>query len=122
MKRKRILIVDDEASVAFFLREGLKDLGEGYDVDTTGSAESALERINCQPFDLAVIDYRLPGLNGLDLIKQLNDVCPGTQTILITAYGSPELEDEAYRLRAHRYFAKPFHIEDLMYTVQEVLS
>ena len=66
--RKRILIVDDEAIVAFFLMEGLKGLGDDYEVRTTGSAELALEQISHTPFDLAVIDYRLPGLSGLDLI------------------------------------------------------
>ena len=122
MKRKRILIVDDEARVAFFLMEGLKGLGNEYEVYTVASAELALEQFHHQPFDLAVIDYRLPGTSGLDLIKQLKDISPTTQTIVVTAYGTPELEDEAYRLHAYRYLAKPFHIEDLMYTVQEALS
>jgi two-component system response regulator (stage 0 sporulation protein F) len=122
LKQKRILIVDDEVRVAFFLMEGLKGLGDEYEVLTTKSAELALEQVGRQPFDLAVIDHRLPGISGLDLIKRLQDLSPSTQTILITAYSSPELEDEAYRLRAYRYFAKPFHIEDLMCTVQNALS
>jgi DNA-binding NtrC family response regulator len=69
-----------------------------------------------------VVDYCLPGADGLELLKQLNDICPSTRTILITAYGSPEVKDQAYHLRACQYLAKPFHIEDLMYTVQQVLS
>jgi two-component system response regulator AtoC len=121
-KPKRILIVDDEAIVAFFLMEGLKGLGEGYDVHTSGSAESALEEMQGKRFDLAVIDYRLPGLDGLDLIRRLREVSPETRTIMITAYSSPELEDEALRLRAARYLEKPFRIQDLMYTIEKVLS
>ncbi len=120
--RKRILIVDDEAIVAFFLMEGLKGLGDDYEVRTTESAELALEQLSRTPFDLAVIDYRLPGLSGLDLIEQLKDVSPETQTIVITAYSSPELEDEAHRLQAYRYLEKPFHIQELMCTVREALS
>jgi DNA-binding NtrC family response regulator len=116
------LIVDDEVRVAFFLTEGLKGLGEEYEVLTTGSAELALEQVHRQPFDLAVIDYRLPGINGLDLIRRLQEICPGTQTILITAYSSPELEDEAVRLHTYRYLAKPFRIEDLMCSVQNALA
>jgi DNA-binding NtrC family response regulator len=122
LKQKRILIVDDQASVAFFLTEGLRGLGDEYEVHSTGSAELALEQMNRQSFDLAVIDYRLPGINGLDLIKRLQNICPHTQTILITAYSSPELEDQAYRLQTYRYLAKPFHIQDLMYTVQKALA
>ena len=122
MGRKRILIVDDEASVAFFLREGLAELGDRYEVCSTGSAELALEQIGRRPFDLLVVDFRLPGLNGLDLLRQVRNVSPGTKTILITAYGTAEIEQEAYRLRACRYLDKPFHIEDLMRAVQSALS
>ena len=121
-KHKRILIVDDEAIVAFFLMEGLKGLGDEYDVRTSGSAESALEQIRHGHFDLAVVDYRLPGLSGLDLIRKLREVSPETHTIVITAYSSPELEEEALRLRAARYLEKPFRIQDLMCTIEEVLS
>jgi DNA-binding NtrC family response regulator len=121
-KHKRILIVDDEAIVAFFLMEGLKGLGEEYDVRTSGSAESALELVQHAHFDLAVVDYRLPGLDGLGLVRRLTEVSPETHTIVITAYSSPELEEEALQLHAARYLEKPFRIQDLMSTIKEVLS
>jgi two-component system response regulator YesN len=122
LQLKRILIVDDEAKVAFFLREGLLGLGPEYEVQTSESAEQALERIRTQPVDLAVVDYCLPGADGLELLRQLNEICPDTRTLLITAYGSPEVQDQAYHLCACQYLAKPFHIEDLMCTVQQVLA
>ena len=122
LKPKRILIVDDEVRVAFFLQEGLKGLGEDYEVRTTESAELALKEMDDHPFDLAVIDFRLPGINGLDLIEQLKVISPNTQTILITAYSSPHVESEAQRLDTYGYFAKPFHIEDLMCRVEEALT
>jgi DNA-binding NtrC family response regulator len=120
--QKRILIVDDEAIVAFFLMEGLKGLGEEYDVQTTGSAELALEQFTDAPFDLAVIDYQLPGIDGLDLVRQIQHISPQTRTIVITAYSSPEIESEAHRLQTYRYLEKPFPIQELMCTVQEALS
>jgi DNA-binding NtrC family response regulator len=122
IERKRILIVDDEAIVAFFLMEGLKGLGTEYDVHTTGSAELALEQFRQTPFDLAVIDYRLPGLNGLELIHRLREVSPETQTIVITAYSSPEIEEQANHLQACRYLEKPFRIQELMSTVRQALA
>jgi len=122
VKRKRVLIVDDEVRVAFFLKEGLQGLGSGYEVATIGSAELALEQISAHPVDLAVIDYRLPGINGLDLIRRLKDLYPATRTILITAYGSPDVEDEAARLRPSRYLDKPFRIDDLIRAVQSALA
>jgi len=119
---KRILIVDDETAVAFFLQEGLSGLGDEYQVSSTPSAELALEQIRDQPFDLLVIDYCLPGIDGLDLIERLESVSPNTRTILITAYDSPEIQNAAHRLRAYHYFAKPFPIQDLMSTVEKALA
>lgn len=122
LKQKRILIIDDETKVAFFLQEGLKGLGEEYEVHAIGSAELALEQMHSRPFDLLVVDFRLPGINGLDLIERVHTVNPSTKTILITAYGSPEIEKEAYRLDTCRYLHKPFRIEELMRTVQRILA
>jgi DNA-binding NtrC family response regulator len=121
-KQKRILIVDDEAHVAFFLGEGLRGLGAEYEVHTTPSAETALQQFADRPYDLAVVDYRLPGLNGLDLLQRLRQVSPHTRTIVITAYSSPELEREALRLHASRYLEKPFPLQELMCTVEQVLA
>ncbi len=120
--QKRILIVDDEAKVSFFLGEGLRGLGDDYDVQITASAEQALEQIRRHPFDLVVVDLRLPGASGLELIEWIGKRCPRTQTVLITAYDTPSVEEEARRLRTYRYLTKPFHIEELIHTVREALS
>ncbi len=120
--QKRILIVDDETKVSFFLGEGLRGLGDDYEVQVTASAEQALEQMRHRPFDLVVVDLRLPGASGLDLIRWIGQRCPHTRTVLITAYGSPAVEEEARRLRTYRYLTKPFHIEELMHTVREALA
>ncbi len=119
--KKRILIVDDEKKVAFFLQESLEDLGDNYEVVSAETAETALQRIESQTFDLIITDLRMPGINGLELLKRVREISPETRTILITAYGSDEVEAEARRLEAYSYFTKPFHIEDFMVTVQEAL-
>jgi DNA-binding NtrC family response regulator len=122
LNRKRILIIDDEPRVAFFLQEGLKALGDDYQISTISSAELALEQIDRHTFDLLVVDFRLPGINGLDLIERVQSVSPDTKTILITAYGSPEIEKKAHRLDICRYLNKPFRIEELMCTVQSIFA
>ena len=108
--------------MAFFLQEGLRGLGDEYEVQAIESAELALEQMHRRSFDLLVVDFRLPGINGLDLIERVHDVNPDAKTILITAYGSPEIEKEAYRLNTCRYLHKPFRIEELMCTVQGILA
>ena len=120
--KKRILIVDDEKKVAFFLQESLEDLGNNYEVVSAETAEEALQQIEFQPFDLIITDLRMPGINGLELMKRVRAISPKTRTILITAYGSDEVEAEARRLQAYSYFTKPFHIENFMETVQEALK
>lgn len=120
--KKRILIVDDEKKVAFFLQESLEDLGDNYEVVSAETAEAALAQIGSQFFDLIITDLRMPGLNGLELMERVKAISPQTRMILITAYGSDEVEAEARRLQAYSYFTKPFHIEDFMETVQEALK
>ena len=118
---KRILIVDDEAKVAFFLQESFESLGRNYQVVRTESGESALEEMEQKPFDVVITDLRMPGMSGLELMQQVREKSPDTRIILITAYGSDDVEAETRRLRAYRYFTKPFHVEDLIAAVQEAL-
>ena len=119
---KRILIVDDEESVAFFLAEHLTELGADYQVETARSGEEALALMDRQSFDLIVTDLRMPGINGLDLIEQARRRSPHTRLILMTAYGNQRVETTAYQLGACRYLAKPFRIQDLVSAVQAALT
>lgn len=118
----RILIVDDEESVVFFLGENLAELGPGYVVETAGSGEEALIKMASRPFDLVVTDLRMPGVDGLDLLRTIRTTHPNTRLILMTAYGSDQVEAEARRLQVYRYITKPFKVEDLVDTVRKALS
>lgn len=104
------------------MREGLADLGEEYEVDTLPSAEPALEQIAQQNVDLLIADLRLPGINGLELIRRARQLAPTIKTILITAYGSPEVENEAKLVNTQRYLRKPFPLQELMHAVQGILA
>jgi len=119
---KRILIVDDEESVVFFLGENLAELGPGYTVETARSGEEALTKIAQQPFDLVITDLRMPGVDGLELLESIRATDPKTRLILMTAYGSDRVEAEARRLKVYRYITKPFKIEDLVDAARQALG
>lgn len=101
----RILVVDDELAIRLTVRELLRR--DGYDTVAVASGEEALELIQSQPFDLALIDLVMPGMDGVELMRRLQEVAPDTVTIVLTARGSMETAIEAIRLGAHDYLTKP---------------
>jgi hydroxymethylpyrimidine pyrophosphatase-like HAD family hydrolase/CheY-like chemotaxis protein len=122
MINQSILIVEDELGVAHPLKKAL-DLSPNklYQVELCSSGEAALERLRNKRFDLLISDFRLPGMDGLELLEQAQQVSPGILSVLITAYGSPDVEERAKRL-AKAYIPKPFHLRDIIQTVQQILS
>ncbi len=122
MPAKRILIVEDEPKVGFFLKESLESLGRGYAVSHVESGEAALDEMTRQPYELIVTDLRMPGMSGLDLLNRVRELSPETQAILITAYGNDDVERETRRLNAARYFTKPFPMDDFTIAVQAALG
>ncbi|NIV39342.1 MAG: response regulator, partial [Anaerolineae bacterium] len=103
--RGRILIVDDELAIRLTVREILRRAN--YDAVAVASGEEALGLIESQSFDLALIDLVMPGTDGIELIRRLQEVAPDTVTIVLTARGSMETAIEALRLGAHDYLTKP---------------
>lgn len=121
MNKQRILIVDDEESILFVLKNSLRKLGEQYQIATATSGFHALEQLRQATFDLVVTDYRMNGINGLQLLASIRDIQPQTRVILITAYGNESLRSEAERLHAYRYLTKPLDIGVFRQIVQEAL-
>jgi CheY-like chemotaxis protein len=121
MAENHILIVDDEPKVAFFLSRALERSNRNYRVTIAGSGEEALEILGGSPVDVLVTDLRMPGISGLELIRWARASSPETRSILITAYGSEEIESQAYSLRASRYITKPFDIKQFTSAVQDAL-
>ncbi len=121
MSQERILIVDDEPQVAQSLGRVLSlPQGGGYEVKNCNSGESALDQLRNGSFDLLITDLRMPGIGGLELLQQLHQISPTTRSILITAYGSPDVERRAKSL-ADAYIPKPFKIKDFVQTVRQTL-
>ncbi|MBN1283790.1 MAG: response regulator transcription factor [Anaerolineae bacterium] len=116
----KILVVDDEAAVRFFLKETLTR--EGYEVVTVESGEAALARISEEHFDLALIDLKLNGIGGMEVLTQLRQQAPQTAAIVLTAYASLETAVVALRHGAHDYLFKPCKIDELRKSVRTALA
>jgi DNA-binding NtrC family response regulator len=117
---QRILVVDDEPSIRHLLQQALAD--EQYDVETAGTALEALGRLELSPFDLAIVDLLLPGLNGLDLAEAIRMLDPGTPVILMTAYGTTAFESMAVHPAISHYLHKPFALDRLIALVSQVFG
>lgn len=115
---KIVLIVDDEA----ILRESLRDyLRDTYQVVTARTGEEALELIEKQDFDILVIDMRLPGKTGLQVLREVKESKPYVKSIVITAYPSADSAVEAMKLGATDYLIKPVAPDNLERLIRETL-
>jgi len=119
MVGKPILIVDDELIVRESIGDWLKDAG--YQVATAASGEEALEMIEKQDFSVMVVDVRLPGKTGIAVLKEVRARWPWIKSIVITAYPSTALADEAMKLGAVDYLIKPIAPDDLERLIRETL-
>ena len=119
-KMKPILVVEDEA----IMRESLRDwLTEGgYQVETTEQGEEALKTIAEQDFGILILDLRLPGKNGLEVLREARAQNPQLKGIIITAYPSVQTAVEAMKIGAIDYLPKPFNLDALEKLIQDTLG
>jgi DNA-binding NtrC family response regulator len=115
-----VLLVDDEPDVRISLGQVLRE--EGHAVDMVGDAETALARLASHPFDLVVSDVKLPKLDGLSLLKRVRAEFPGTEVLLMTAYGTISDAVTAMKDSATDYLTKPFALDVLVSAVERVES
>ncbi len=120
MNSKRVLIVDDEPIVRESIRDWLK--AADYQVETAESGEEALKILENNDFGVIILDVRLPGKTGIKILREVKIVKPDIKSIIITAYPSSELADEARELGAIDYLIKPIAPDDLERLVQEALQ
>jgi two-component system OmpR family response regulator len=111
VQKLRVLIVDDEDELAHALVERLQIRGMDAHGVTTG--KEALDRIRTEPFDVVLLDVRMPGLGGLKVIKEIKDRRPGLQVIMLTGHSSAQDAQQGMDLGAYKYLQKPVNIEDL---------
>ncbi|MGD1985738.1 MAG: response regulator, partial [Desulfobacterales bacterium] len=108
---KNILVIDDEVAVNNNIRKILAK--KGYHVDQAVTRDDALDKIRAKPYKLVLLDLRIPGVRGLELLQALRDQNPEAKVIIITGYASIETAVEAARLGAIDYLAKPFTPDEI---------
>ncbi len=121
-EKKAVLIVDDEEDLTWSISRHLRRNGEWLDVRCVSTGTEALKFLNRQPVDLIVSDIRMPGLDGLGLLREVNENWPNTKVIIMTAYGSDGLEEEIEKLGTSYYIEKPFELRYLRKLVFEALE
>jgi CheY-like chemotaxis protein len=117
---KPVLIVEDEAIMRESLRDWLSD--EGYAVETAEHGEAALQAIGERDFSLLILDMKLPGKNGLEVLKEARAQNPKINGIIITAYPSVDTAVEAMKLGAVDYLAKPFSLDAMEKLLNKTLG
>ncbi|MBE0670486.1 MAG: response regulator transcription factor [Anaerolineales bacterium] len=118
--KSNILVVDDEPVARQSLTDILKL--EGYIVASAPNGQAAVEYIRTHNVDLLIVDLKMPGMDGLEVVQVVNQVSPETEVILLTAYGSTETAIQALRLRIHDYLLKPASPAQILSTVKKGLS
>ena len=118
--RTRVLVVDDEASIRDLLARTLA-LAD-YDVDTEADASTALGRVRAAEYDLLIADLRMPGMDGLTLIRQVRRIRSDLPVIIITGFSSESSAIEAVNLGVTGYLTKPFRVPQVLAAAARALG
>ncbi len=116
LQKMRLLLVEDDALLRDSLRLFFEN--EGCRLDVLETAEEAMEVVRRREYDIVITDYRLPGMDGIHLLRALNDSRPRTMRVLLTAYMDEDVLAEAFRVGVHEFIEKPFSSAD----IEEALS
>lgn len=116
----RILVVDDDENIRKTLSAILKN--EGYTVDVAQSGSEAIQKTKAAAYNVALIDIRLPDIEGIELLSKIKDSVPKTRKIIVTGYPTLRNAVAAVNQKADTYLMKPVDIEKLLETIREQLK
>lgn len=119
-EQARILVIDDDATVRRSLEAVLKE--DGYKVDVAGNGKEAIAKSKATLYNIALVDLRLPDMDGIELLTAMREAVPKMSKIIITGYPSLENAIEAVNRGADGYIVKPYTMEDLMRKIKEQLQ
>jgi len=120
--KKKILIVDDEETIAWGISKTLSQSDLGVETAYTCKAKEALELIQKTKYDLIITDIRMPEMSGIDLLKEVKEKYPDTGVVIMTAYGSAEVQQEASKRGSIFYIEKPFDIKVLKKVISDFFT
>lgn len=119
-KKKCILVVDDEVQICDIIQKVLSQ--EGYQILTAFSGEEALKQLKKTPVDLILVDLKMPGMDGLEMLKQARAIQMNLRAVLLTAYGTASSARDAMVLGVYDFLTKPFDNQLLKRVVKEALG
>lgn len=120
MDNKKVLIVDDQNGIRILLMEVFSS--EGYTTFQAANGRTALEIVEKHTPDLVLLDMKIPGMDGLEILKHIKEMNPSIKVIMMTAYGELDMIKEATELGALMHFTKPFDIDEMRVAVNMQLS
>jgi len=119
--RPRVLVVDDEASIRDLLLKTLS-LNDEYDVDVAPDGRSALERMRLYPYDLLIADLKMPGMDGLTVIREARRYKADLRVIIITGFSTESSAIDAVNLGVSGYLTKPFRVPQVLAAAAKALG
>jgi DNA-binding NtrC family response regulator len=119
-KSVNILVVDDEEIVRDSLSSWLEE--DGYHVEAVESGKKALERLPAKPWDLMLVDLKMPGMDGIQLMEEVRKTHPDMLVIIMTAYATVDTAVKAMKTGAYDYFVKPFNPDDISLTIRKIVD
>ena len=117
---KKILVVDDDKDMCHIISSILKE--EGYKVDKAYDGEQAIKKIKAKDYNLMILDYKMPDIDGISVLKEVSQIAPSLKVIMISAYGSHSVRSMTKKLGAYRFLDKPFDLNRLIKIVKDALA
>lgn len=121
MARIKILVVDDEKDTLRFIEKNINRIVD-CDLDTVINGDDAIEKIETDKFDLVILDLKMPGITGLDVIKRVKESKNFPKILVMTAYDSQQIADEVIEEGAVDYMPKPLQLDILKRKVETILK
>ncbi len=119
-KKSSILVVDDEDALRTVLGGELAN--EGYEVRTAADGDEAISELEKSPFDLVLLDIKMPRLNGFEVLKFIKEKHEKTKVVMLTGFADLKNAIESKKLGADDFVSKPYDLVDLLTTIERVLS
>jgi DNA-binding NtrC family response regulator len=118
---ERILVIDDEPDMLILMSMIIEENTE-WEVETTNNPSEGLKMAMENDYDLVIADLKMPGLDGMEVFEELKEMKPDIPVIIITAYGSLEIADEARKKGVADFITKPFRKDTILFTMDRVLE